>query len=77
MFLRQHRILYAILILCNCYVTFIKYQIKPPKGLNESGIDAMKGMAEKDRLIWEDEKKQLCGRLLERCNIRLLDVGRK
>ena len=36
----------------------------------------MKGMVEKDRLIWEGEKKQLCGRLLENCNMRLFDVGR-
>ena len=36
----------------------------------------MKRMAEKERSIWENEKKKLWGCLLEKCNIRLLDVGR-
>ena len=36
----------------------------------------MKRMAKKERSIWENQKKKLCGWLLEKCNIRLLDVGR-
>ena len=31
----------------------------------------MKRMVEKDRLAWEDERRKLCGRLLENCNIQL------
>ena len=33
-------------------------------------------MTEKDREVWEDEKRKLCGRLLDNCGIRLLDIGR-
>ena len=44
--------------------------------MDENKIDPLKRMAEKDRVTWEDEKRKLCGKLLESCNIRLLDVGR-
>ena len=44
--------------------------------IDEDKLDPMKRMVEKDRLAWEDERRKLCGRLLENCNIRLLDIGR-